>query len=158
MDGLGDPFAAATSCILPCLLLLGIRWHEARKQMAYYLEHSAASNSMLALTTNFDCSLIYRDFQASTLSRFGLKSVHFGFFELSQETDSPCCVYHLQYLMDSHQFDGFFPAMLSLVCAHSYDLGLLCFVDLIPYFGVDIIINVEKLQLNLNFISQNKTY
>ena len=76
------------------------------------------------------------------LSRFGLKSVRFGFFELSPETDSRCCEHHLQYLGDFHQFDGFFPAMLRPVGAHSYGPRLLRFVDLIPYFGVDIIIKV----------------
>ena len=86
------------------------------------------------------------------LSRFGLKSVRFGFFELSPETDWRCCAHHLQYLMDFHQFDGFFPTMLRLEGAHSYGPGLLRFVDLIPYFGVDIIINVKNLKLNLNFI------
>jgi hypothetical protein len=94
-DGLIDLFAAATSGILRFLLLFGARWHEAQKQMAYCLEHSATSNSMLPLKVNSDCSQISRDFQASILSRFGLKSVRFGFFELSPEMDWRCCVHHL---------------------------------------------------------------
>ena len=53
--------------------------------------------------------------------------------------------------MDFHQFDGFFPAMLRLEGAHSYGPGLLCFVDLIPYFGVDIIINVQYAVIKFEF-------
>ena len=53
--------------------------------------------------------------------------------------------------MDFHQFDGFFPTMLRLEGAHSYGPGLLRFVDLIPYFGVDIIINVLIAAIKFEF-------